>query len=143
MIACICCSFFDSKSTVGTLIRVMSGLLLSIVILSPAVNWNFDAVMTYAASFEETAALAAESGSKLATEEAGLIIKEELSAYILEKAAQLHADLRVDISLTKDVIPVPESITLRGNISPYAKQKLQKILEEELGITKERQIWTG
>ena len=127
----------------GTLIRVISGLLLSIVILSPAVNWDFDAVMTYAESFGEAGALAAEAGSKLAAEEAGLIIKEELSAYILEKAAELHTDLRVDISLTDDVIPVPDSITLRGTISPYVKQMLQKILEEELGITKERQIWTG
>ena len=121
----------------------MSGLLLSIVILSPAVNWNFDAVMTYAESFGQAGTLAAEAGSKLAAEETGLIIKEELSAYILEKAAALHADLRVDISLTNDVIPVPESVTLRGTISPYAKEMLQKILEEELGVTKERQIWTG
>jgi hypothetical protein len=137
------CSLFDEKSTVGTLIRVMGGLLLSFVILSPVTNWNFDAVASFAESFESAGNLAAETGSNLAAEEAGLIIREELSAYILDKAADLQTDLQVEILLSNDSIPTPESVTLIGTVTPYAKIKLQKILEQELGIPKERQIWTG
>ena len=143
MLVCICCSLFDEKSTVGTLIRVMGGLLLSFVILSPVTNWNFDAVASFAESFESAGNLAAETGSNLAAEEAGLIIREELSAYILDKAADLQTDLQVEILLSNDSIPTPESVTLIGTVTPYAKIKLQKILEQELGIPKERQIWTG
>lgn len=143
MLVCICCSLFDDKSATGTLIRLMGGLLLSFVILSPVTDWNFDDIATFTESFEAAGSLAAEAGSKLASEEAGLIIKEELSAYILDKAAALQTDLQIEILLSSDTVPTPESVTLRGAASPYAKEVLQKILEEELGIPKERQIWTG
>ena len=143
ILVCICSSLFDSKSTVGALIRVIGGLLLSFAILSPVMNWNFEAVISFAETFESTGNLAAETGSNLAAEEAGHIIREELSAYILDKAAELQADLRVDILLSNESVPTPESVTLIGTVTPYAKVKLQKILEEELGIPKERQIWPG
>ena len=139
----ICSSLFDAKSTVGTLIRLIGGLLLSFVILSPVAKWDFEAILTFTESFDAVADLAAECGCELASEEVSRIIREELSAYILEKASALQADLTIDVILSEDPIPTPESVKLMGTVTPYAKGKLQRILSEELGIPRERQIWTG
>lgn len=117
--------------------------MLSVVILTPVTKWDFEAIVTFSESFDSAADLAAESGCEIASEEAGRIIREELSAYILEKASALQTDLSIDVILSEDPIPTPESVKLAGTVTPYAKAKLQRILSEELGIPKERQIWTG
>jgi hypothetical protein len=47
------------------------------------------------------------------------------------------------VYLSEDTIPVPISVEIRGSVSPYGKQQLTKLLEEELGIAKENQLWIG
>jgi hypothetical protein len=69
------------------------------------------------------------------------IIKENLEAYILDKASALQLDVDVDIVLTEDLPPAPDSVTIIGNASPYNKQVFQAFLVEEIGIPKEQQIW--
>ena len=139
----ICGSFFDEKSTTGTLIRVMGGLFLSFVILSPVAKWDLDAVAAFTESFDRAGEYAAEAGNVMASKEVQAIIKEELSEYILDKAAELHATVSVEITLNNDSIPIPESVKITGTIPAYAKRKLQQEIEDELGIPKERQIWIG
>ena len=71
------------------------------------------------------------------------IIKTETEAYILDKAAQFDLQLDVQVALTDDVMPVPESVQLTGSVSPYVKSRLQILISNDLGIPKEQQLWTG
>ena len=143
MIVCICCSIFHEKSLMGALTRMIGGLFLAIVMLSPVAHWDYDVVTTFAQSFEIAGADAAREGSNLAADAMSAIIKEEISAYILDKAESLHAELTVEVMLSSGESPVPESVRIKGNVSPYAKAQLQRIMEKDLGIPKERQIWIG
>ena len=68
---------------------------------------------------------------------------DKAEAYILEIAGQLSASVTVEVSVGGDSIPVPQSVRLDGAVTPYAKSRLQTIISEELGISKENQIWTS
>lgn len=70
------------------------------------------------------------------------IIKVEAEAYILDKAAAMNVSLEVSVTVEGDP-PVPAAAQLSGEVSPYAKQQLEKILWEDLGISKEYLEWTG
>ena len=53
----------------------------------------------------------------------------------------LHADVAVDVILSDTSMPVPEYVRISGNVAPYAKQQLINIIERELGVAEENQIW--
>ena len=77
----------------------------------------------------------------MAGEAEGNIIKSRVQAYILDKADSFGTSLEVEVILDQDHIPV--SVELQGNISPYARAQLTEIIEEDLGIPKEHQLWIG
>ena len=93
-------------------------------------------------SWQEEAADAAQLGINEAKKAQNAIIKQQLEAYILDKATQYHVDLQVEITLSKTGNAVPVAVSLQGAIAPYAKQQLQEMLENDLGISKENQQWT-
>ena len=121
----------------------MGGIFLSFVMLAPVGKWDFDSVTAFTQAFEHAAEAATDDGLKMAAEAERDIIQEEVSAYILDKATQLRMELTVDVVLSDGIIPVPESVKVTGSAPPFAKGQLQRIIEMELGIPKERQIWIG
>lgn len=122
---------------------MVGGLFLAFVMLSPVADWDYDGIASFAQSYEILGKAAAGKGKDLATEQTRTIIKEKACAYILDKAETLRTTLAVEVVLSNDEIPIPESVYLSGQVSPFAKQQLQHLIETELGIPKERQIWTG
>ena len=69
------------------------------------------------------------------------IISEQTEAYILDKAADLHANLHVEVTVGEDNLPT--AVTLSGEASPYARRQIQAIIANDLGISKENQKWIG
>jgi len=68
-------------------------------------------------------------------------IIDSTRAYILEKAETFGAELTVEVMLDDSSIPVPSGVRIRGNISPYNREKLGSIIQRDLGIPTEAQIW--
>lgn len=68
-------------------------------------------------------------------------IKQRTEAYILDKAESLGAQLVVEVSVEGAEIPVPGAVRISGRITPYAKQMLETMLTQELGIEPEEQTW--
>lgn len=68
------------------------------------------------------------------------IISEETVTYILDKADALGLQLEVSVELDENL--VPSGVTLTGASSPYAKSRLTRQIETELGIPPERQVWS-
>ena len=80
-------------------------------------------------------------GENLARDSMADIIKEETEAYILDKAADLHANLRVEVAVGEDNLPA--AFTISGEASPYARRQIQAMIANDLGISKENQKWIG
>jgi len=121
--------------------KVLVGVFLLLSLLRPLMGkalpdlsqWRYD----YTQAAQEAVAL----GEMTAKNALVQRIKDQTEAYILNKAASLQAKLQVEVVLSDDPIPVPVGVKLSGQISPYAKSQLQRLLQQELGIAKENQQW--
>ena len=69
-------------------------------------------------------------------------IESQVAAYIVDKGAALGAALEVEVSLeSRDGYSLPESARISGSYSPYIKAQMESILEQDLGIPRQRQEW--
>lgn len=125
------------------LIKFVCSLFLAITILYPITGFNVDELTAFSIDFSNEATAAASSGKKRAQESTADIIKAECEAYILDKAHELDAELIVEITVSDDDPPIPIAASISGNVSPYIRLQLEEIIQEDLGITKENQSWTG
>lgn len=143
MICGIAKTVADEKTVSGAVIRLVAGLVMTVTVLAPVVRLDLGVVPELTAGIAAEAKQAAAVGEDLAEEELRSIIIDRLEAYILDKAAAFGARLQVEILMPEDGSIEPEGIILRGDVSPYAKQRLQQIITEDLNIAKEKQQWIG
>ena len=131
----------EKNGSIQSVLRIVTGLLLMFTVLQPLADVSFDALGDLSSGFSEEAQDAVAAGKDYAKEAISAIIKERTEAYILDKAAQYDAQLDVEIILNDDEIPVPVAVRIRGDISPYAKQCVKKLISSDLGISEEKQTW--
>ena len=135
-------SFFKNRAT-AQLIRLISGLFLLFTLLSPIVKLDlqnlFDTHWNFTTQGEDAVAY----GEDLAHQKLQGIIKQQCEAYILDKAEAYHTQLEVEVTLSQDHTPIPKSVRLQGSVSPYVKQRLQQEIQQNLGVSKEQQLWIG
>ena len=125
------------------LLKMICGIALLLCVIRPVANIPVSGISRFALPYREEASAAASEGEEYARAQLCEIIKAETEAYILDKAYELDAVICVEVILSTDEIPLPVAIRISGEVSPYAKQKLQQIIAQELNIAKENQIWTG
>ena len=136
-------SMTDKKSAQMPLIRLVGGLFLAFTMIQPLTKYDLSVFFNGSQTFLEDAKAAAASGEILSREALEESIIKETEAYILDKAGLYRAKLSVEVKVSGGDIPVPESVTIRGNISPLAKRQMQDQIEKDLAISKENQIWIG
>ena len=128
----------DDKSASGAMIRLIAGLIMAFTVIAPVVDIDFSNLPALPTQISREADAASALGEEMADREIKSIITNELEAYILDKVASVGADIEVDLRLD-DRRPI--GVTIRGDVLPASRQRLQRILETELGIAKENQQW--
>jgi stage III sporulation protein AF len=131
----------ERKGTPAAMGKLLTGLFMTFTVLSPLTDLSIGPLRDFTEDFRQQAQQAVQEGEAYANSSLRKGISERTKAYILDKAEAFGADLQVDVILSDDLYPVPEQVRLSGNVSPYAKMQLKKILVE-LGISEENQIWT-
>lgn len=134
-------SIFPSKSTNAALLRLVSGIFLSLVAIQPLARIDLAALPAISDDFLTEAQAVSAQGRFLSRDTMADIIKSQTEAYILDKARKLNTDLTVEVSLSDADPPAPTSVRLTGEISPSAKRRLEAMIRDDLGIPKENQIW--
>lgn len=134
-------SILPLNSGGSAIVRLVSGIFLVFVAIRPLTQVNLGELPVLSPDYISEAEAASAEGEILAYDTMADIIKSRSEAYILDKAHALQAELTVTVSLSNDHPPVPATVQLSGSVSPYAKSRLERILQEELGISKENQIW--
>lgn len=135
-------NFIDEKSSHGRLIRIVGGLIVVFAVISPWAQLRIEDISAYYRDFDRDARTQAEQGSQMAQQALSGIIKSQTEAYILEKASSMDIKLQVNVLLSNGAPPEPSGVELRGDISPHAKKQLTRMIQEDLGIPEEQQIWT-
>ena len=143
--AAILCSIVNGlvgkKGGQKNIIQMVSSLFLTITVLSPLTKIQIGDLSLWMQTVSADADSAVSYGQNLAKDSMITNIKSGCEAYILDKAGQLQINITVQVEVEDAEIPKPCRVTLQGNASPYARSRLQTIIQEDLGIQKEQQIW--
>ena len=132
---------FAEKGPMEPMLKLICGLILTFALVQPVLNISAGNWSALGIDFEEKGQQAAEEGKVQAENTVRQLIKQETEAYILDKARELHLSIRASVTLSDQALPVPESVTIEGTVTPYGKSRLSLILTRELGIAKENQKW--
>lgn len=135
-------TFIDIKSPLGAMLKLITGLVLTSVIISP---WSQVQIEDLYGIFQNTdmdASCIVQDGEHMANTKIIEHIKEKTEAYILDRAMPMGLDIDVEVSFDELAPYTPHCVRITGNVSPYAKQRLAEIISKELNIEKEHQIWS-
>ena len=122
-------------------VKLLAGVFMTLTVVSPVLKLELPDPAAWLSDYTASAQAAAAMGEELADDAAHSFIKSRTEAYILDKAALYGAALEADVTLDDEGIPV--CVTLTGSVSPYARTGLAKIIQEDLGIGEEAQLWRG
>ena len=144
-VAAIVCAvarrLLDRKGTPAAMGKLLTGLFMTFTVLSPLTDLSFGPLQDMTSDFRQQAQQAVQEGEAYSNSALRNGITERVQAYILDKAVEMGANIQVQVILSDDAYPVPEQVRIQGDISPYARNQLKRILEE-LGVAEENQIWT-
>lgn len=147
-IICVCCAallcgIVNSMMPKGAskeILKLVGGLFLAFTVIRPVSDLTLPELDQIAGTWREEASQAISQGEEMAREAAADSIKQELEAYILDKARELRLTVRVQLKLQEETLH-PESVTLIGNGSPNARDQLIQWVCRELGLTEEDVTW--
>lgn len=121
--------------------RLAGGLALLLAAVSPllrlevgALNEALERYRAQVQSYEETL----EEQNNLFYQ---TIIEESAAAYIVDKAKELgiFCQAEVTFSYDEDGVPCPWEVTARGDWTDEARETLERLLENDLGVPAQRQ----
>lgn len=71
------------------------------------------------------------------------IIEEETAAYVMDKARELGFECAAEVTYGYDEngVPCPWEVAARGQWAPEQRARLERLLEEELGVPARRQYY--
>ncbi len=141
LVCSIARKLIGKNGTAAQVGKMMTGVFMALAILGPMVKLEWGNLTDWTEDHTREASKAVAAGQEQSNTALSEIIKERTAAYILEKAESLGLEIEVFVTVSKDEIPLPSAVRIRGKTSPYAKTRLQDILETDLGIPKEKQTW--
>lgn len=127
----------------GKLIRLVSGIFLAFVIVSPVADIDLSEYIRQIEDYEADGSDFAAYGKHASEKAQAEIIIPRIEAYILDKAEELKLDIHAEVTLSEGEYPAPSSVVLSGYASPYARQALNEWIADSLGISKESIVWSA
>ena len=142
LICGIICSLMKESGSAKTL-RMVCNLILMLAVVRPFVNHRKLDLSEIPVPKYEDGHSWIEDAQMLSRNALADIIKDRTEAYILDKAAAMGAAITVVVSVSGDEPPVPVGVEISGPVSPYLKLRLEEMIQEDLNIAKENQVWSG
>ena len=123
------------------LIKMISGVVLTIVLISPLNGFQVNSILTYFDAINWETQDVVSYGEDFYVKNLSAIISEKCESYILDKAEQLGVTIAVSVACDSSENPTPNSVQISGNISPYAQNMLKRVIANDIGIPEENQLW--
>lgn len=131
----------DPKAASTKLIQFAGGIFLMFVLIQPVSQLDLVGFLDSVSSFSPEMEFDTDRAMDTARNSMAEIIIRETEAYILDKAQALGLTPEVFVTVSEDAIPVPKAVRIICSCGNGDMQRLQAIIEEDLGIPKEKQIW--
>lgn len=130
-----------NNQSVGNIIKLITAVAMTITIIAPFLSISVDGLSNYMHTIEMDANGIVSRAQEQAKNDLQAIITEKVETYIINKAATYDAEISVSVEIPASDSLIPDTITIEGEVSPYIKEILVKIIEDDLGIPEDRQIW--
>lgn len=143
LICAVVNSFVGKKGALTAALKLLSGLFMAFTVISPLVSVRIQDFTNYLDELSVDSSQCVTAGETMAESTLAGIIKTKTEAYILDKAENYGAVLYVEVNVDGSDLPVPSTVSIKGNISPFGRAQLEKIIADELGIALEDQTWIG
>ena len=142
--ALICAVIFHlsrGSGSIKMIIKLLCGIILACSIIQPIKHVDFLVMEEFVWEFKEEADRAVNDGKNASAAAWAESITQGTEAYILEEAKAMNANLIVEVELSEEEVPMPACVTLVGQVAPYTRSVLADMIEQNLNIPRERQIW--
>lgn len=129
---------------VRRIMQLLCTAALTMAILSPIKEIDFDIYALETARLREAESAINESAERIDGRLNRAVIEEQCEEYILDKAEELGANVsgvNVQAQWSLEGIWVPYSAEIDSPDIGSAKAALESVIENELGIPAERQMW--
>lgn len=123
----------------GRALKLLCGVFLLAAVLRPVGKLELPDVGAWLENLDREAEAAARAGEDSIEAQRRQVISDRLEAYILDKAAGLGLEAAVELTLDENGLP--DSAALTGTWTQTQREQMERILEEDLGVPKERQRW--
>lgn len=140
---CAVVQTFQHGAASKGLTKLVCGLIMAMTVIAPFQDLSLSGLPEPILPISNMATASAEAGEQMSRSALTDIIKSETEAYILDKANEMGIRIDVDVTVSNETIPVPESAIIRGNIPEQDRNSLREILSSHLGIAKENLTWIG
>ena len=127
--------------TCSNIIKLILAVFLSISVISPILNIEVSDFTELLDSYDGDAEAIISDVQAAVQSEAAAVIIERTEAYIEQKAALYGGEITATVGISDAKTLIPDSVVICGNISPYGKISLKKIIKDDLGIPEDRQTW--
>ena len=130
------------KGQLEALLRSICGIVMTVSILSSASNLSIDLhFREWLPDDLENGKAVTSMGEEIAGQVLRQRIKQQTEEYILDKATSMNISLSADITLSETDPPVPVAVTLTTSADPVLRTQLERLITQDLGISKEQQRW--
>ena len=127
------------KGSVGSAIKFLCGIFMTITALSPLVQMHIPDEAYFWNAIQADGQIASAEGELVADKMKSEIITTQMQAYILDKAKSLDLSVTAEVMLNNDLLP--SRVVIRGSAAPYAKKMLKNMIIEDFGISEECLEW--
>ena len=125
----------------ANIIKLIVAIFISLNAIAPFLKFDIGSVPDHLQDFDIEANQIAEDAKSAVHKETVAVIIQRTEAYIEEKATLYGATVSADVSISSADSFVPDSVVITGNISPFGKISLKKIIEDDLAIPEDKQTW--
>lgn len=144
--AALICGIVSRLSSGGAskeILRLLSGIFLAFAVLVPIARVDLGKLELPDFLEPYDASSISQEGVDTARKSMASLIQAHTEAYIVDKATALHASLTAQVTVSDDEIPIPVAVRLTGAVSPHVRRQVEDFIQEDLGIARENQKWTG
>lgn len=144
--AALLCAVADALMPPGAVKRVgrlVCGLVLIGAVLSPLAALDLEGSQRWLEGYLVSVRTREAELEETVSDQIKVIIEQKLSAYIVDKAAQLGLTCRarVECAASEDGLYLPVRTEVVGSMTADVQGKLIRVIESDLGVPAESQIY--
>ena len=140
-VLCAICLELSPEGQVKGVQKTLCGMVMALALLSPVLQFDFDAYAANLAKYRIQAQEITGSADSLRQNFSKAYIEEQCQAYILDKArlsGAIVTGVKVETRWVGEGVWIPVSAEIQGEYH----DTLAALIEGDLGISRDKQVWS-